>query len=777
MARPTLRLFPYLSPFRRRAADFLTAYSALLIGVLFLLAGWGVIDDYGIGMDTPVHYKTAKYTLDYALGKDDALLTDWDRFYGVAFEVPLLLVERALGLADTRSIHLTRHFLIHLFFVAAGWCCYRLTWNLFHSRGLAILAMLLFLLHPRLYAHSFFNAKDLPLLSMFMIALYLLERALRRDTMGAFILGGVAVGLLTNIRIVGVMLFPAALAMGGLDLGLARDGRRRQYILLTAGVFALTAILTLYATWPWLWGDPAGRFLAAWEQMSRFPFPLPFRFQGETILATAAPPEYIPVWFAITAPPFILLLGLVGVAAVLGRGVTRPGAIFRNTRLRFAGLLLAAFGLPILAVMLLDSTLYNGWRQLFFLYAPFCLLAVLGGRWLVTALPGRGWQAGVYGLAGIGIVLTVLQMAQLHPHQQVYFNFLVNRADPDYLQTQYDLDYWRVSSRQTLEYLLERQPGERIYLVGAKQTATAAEILPAADRRRLVFNSREHDPDYQLGDAGQAGDINTIYAHRLYNKGGNSLTVQALDTARMDAAAADYYRQAYQRAVAGVPIGRGEYDLYRDGETLTFVRENCPPGYLAGRFRAKLYPPLPPQQGGQLLNSDSVRRRETRGVRMGDKCLAIIPGPDYPIAHILAGQYHPAAGGRPAALIWEELYDLARPGLAARIDALRERQPQPAVDAYFDLYRQDQTLIYYREPCAPAELQERFFLHITPAERRPGSSGFENRDFDFGERGGYFDGRCLAVVALPDYPIATIMTGQFTAGEKQLWAAELTGGR
>ena len=129
------------------AANFLAAYSPLLICALFLLAGVSIVADYGAGTDAPTHYKTAQDTVYYVLGKDDALLTDSARFSGVVFEVPLLLVERALGLPDTRNILQTRHFIIHLFFVLAGICCYRLTWNLFRSRRLAVLAMLLFLLH------------------------------------------------------------------------------------------------------------------------------------------------------------------------------------------------------------------------------------------------------------------------------------------------------------------------------------------------------------------------------------------------------------------------------------------------------------------------------------------------------------------------------------------------------------------------------------------------------------------------------------------------------
>ena len=776
MTNLRLQLSPRLSLFRRRAAAFLTPYSALLICALFLLTGLAVVEDYGVGTDTPDHYKTAQYTVDYALGKDDALLlTDWARFSGVAFEASLLLVERALGLEDIRSIHLTRHFLIHLFFILAALCCYRLTWNLFRSRWLAILALLLFLLHPRIYAHSFFNTKDLPFFSMFTIALYLLERAFRRNTMGAFIIGGVAVGLLTNIRVVGLMLFPAALAMRGFDWFYAPNWAGRQRILWSAGVFAATAALVLYATWPLLWGDPTGRLWESWERMSRFPQWVSFPFQGETVLSTATPPDYIPAWFAITTPPFILLLGLAGMAAVVGRGITRPGAVFRNTRLRFAFLLLAAFSLPVLAVILLDSTLYNGWRHLYFLYAPFCLLAVLGLRWLVTAFPSPRRRAGVYGLAGFGLLLTILQMVQIHPHQQVYFNFLVDRATPDYLRTQYDLDYWRIAGSRGLQYLLERHPGEKIYLIAPHSWPLSAEILPAADRQRLIFNSREHDPDYQLSGAHRARDINVVYARQVYNS--PLLSILALDTARMDAVAADYYAQAYQAAVAGKPIIQAEYAVYLNGETLTFVKENCPPGSLAGQFSAKVYPTLPPRERSQLLNADSFRYLNSRGVRLGDKCLAIIPLPDYPIAHILAGQHHPAANDQPAIPIWEELYDWEQPGLRARIAALRESNPQPAAAADFDLYLLDKSLVYYRESCAPSDLRERFFLHfvpVNPADLPPLSSrGFENRDFIFIERGGYFDGLCLAALPLPDYPLAAIRTGQFAAGARQLWAVEL----
>lgn len=88
-------------------------------------------------------------------------------------------------------------------------------------------------------------------------------------------------------------------------------------------------------------------------------------------------------------------------------------------------------------------------------------------------------------------------------------------------------------------------------------------------------------------------------------------------------------------------------------------------------------------------------------------------------------------------------------------------------------------LRYGREDCAAAEVEPRFFLHLTPrdwADLPPyrQEHGFDNLDFGFAEAGGFlWRGQCQAQIRLPDYPIAYLRTGQYApyaAGE--LWVAE-----
>ena len=781
MFPPLRRISPQIAGRGRAARNFLADRSGLILCALFLLVGLAAAGDYGIGPDEVNQRRIAEANLDYILGQADSVAAGLalysDRVYGVAFELPLLLTQQALGLTDNHDIHRLRLTLTHLFFIIGAFCCYRLAWRLFDNRLIAILALLLFLLHPRLYAHSFVNSKDLPFLTLLAITLYLVERAFRRDTLGAFVLLGIAVGLLTNLRIMGAMLFPAIIAMRGLDLFPAKTGPERKPILLTAGLFTLTAGLTLYALTPYAWVNPADYVIASLNQTANHPNVELELFQGRLLASTEMPRHYGITWFGITTPPLVLLLGFVGMAAVVAQGLARPGAVFRNNRRSFQVLLLACFALPLLAAILLDSNQYNGWRQSYFLYAPFCLLAAGGLHWLATALArqGRGRRA-AYGLTGLGVGLIALQLIQLHPGQYDYFNFLVDRTTPERLRTQYQLDYWGLAYREGLDYLLKRHPGETLTV---RTPRSQVAVLPAAARQLLPPAAGRH-ADYELIHRPDPGPpdfaFNLEYRRPLYHN--TLLAVRPLHAARMTDAASAAYRELYRQAIAGEPIIRADYNIYRNGERLTFIRENCRPEEPDAWFGARLFPhsleTLPPQQ----WRRGSYVPFGSHGVRLGQLCMAVIQLPDYAQGDLILTRRN-LGNFRPKGLpLWEELYRLSRPGLGERIADHRRQQPPPDNPAAFAVFSDQDAgrnrLLYAKEDCAPAVYETRVTLHIYPVNRadlpvRRQDSGFDNRDFLLDDYGGRPGGECVAIVPLPDYPIASIRTGQAGMWEKNLY--------
>ena len=475
------------------AVRFLRERSALLVCALFLIAGAAVVDDYGVTWDEPSLRSLGAATADYVLERDQRLLDSSERTYGAAFELALLSAERALGLGDSRDVYLLRHLLTHLCFVAGGFVCALLVRRMTGSRLFALLALAMFLLHPRLYAHSFFNAKDIPFLAMFMVCLWLTHRAFRGGGLAAFALLGAAVGLLVQLRMAGLVLFAAVLALRALDLLLARGAEERMRAAASGGLFALAAALALCLLWPYLWSDPLGHFADAFTRSAAHPHTLWELFRGEVIDRPSPPPLYVPVWFAITTPLAALALGAFGLAATAGDALARPREALRNGELRFRLLLAACLVLPVAAAVVLEARLYNGWRQMFFLWAPFCLLAAVGLQRLAcvlgrTRLRPRAAAAACAACALVALGFTLWSMVAVHPHQQVWFNALTDRSTPGALAARYELDYWGHPYREALEWLLDAHPGETV-IVDARKNGILHHnraILPEADRRRIV---------------------------------------------------------------------------------------------------------------------------------------------------------------------------------------------------------------------------------------------------------------------------------------------------
>ena len=228
------------------------------------------------------------------------------------------------------------------------------------------------------------------------------------------------------------------------------------------------------------------------------------------------------------------------------------------------------------------------------------------------------------------------------------------------------------------------------------------------------------------------------------------------------------------------PPGHREFQvsLSNDGKELRYVRENCAPADTDPWFFLHLIPrdlaDLPPRSRGQGLENRDFVFWEAGGRFEGQRCVAQIRLQDYPIAALRTGQHIPGQ-----APLWSvELIIPADPEqLLADYAALATMQP--AARGYFDLYIQDNQLIYLRESCAAADTAAPFFLHIfpedvtdLPADRRAG--GLAHAGFDFARQGGRFDGKCLASVALPDYPIKEMRTGQHIPGQGNLWSVRLT---
>ena len=249
-----------------------------------------------------------------------------------------------------------------------------------------------------------------------------------------------------------------------------------------------------------------------------------------------------------------------------------------------------------------------------------------------------------------------------------------------------------------------------------------------------------------------------------------------------DADARRDLRQHYAAIAAGTPaaVSDSGFNLYLDDATaprwLTYINEQCAPDatqapiYLRIVPTNRIYLAAAERQRGDTAYSFDFHRD---GIRIGHQCMVSARLPNYAISSISTGQYDPDAG-----VLWALEYEPGRPGrLRAELAAAQQSQP-PVIQSDFAVYRNDGRLIYAKAPCTAADTAATFLLHIVPTNPAdlPESGrphGFDNRDFAFDAAGALLDGRqCIASVALPDYDIAVIRTGQYSPGAGALWIVE-----
>ncbi len=478
-------------------AKQLTKYQKFLLAglfLIFLLVAFFSHNDYGIAWDEPSQQEIGKMNYDFLSGKSDSLATYHDRFYGSAFEMPTYALQQAFGINRSISIFNFRHFITHLIFLIGIGFFFALLFKLFCNFNAALLGSLMLYIHPRFFAHSFFNSKDIVFMSVFIIGLFTLFLLLEKQTKKRILLHALLSAFLIDIRIIGIIL-PAISLFISIPILFKRDEDSKQ-VLKTISLYSLATILLIYAFWPALWTDPLllGR---SFVLMSHFPFLYDVLFQGQLIPATQIPWNYIPTWIGISTPPFILLLSSIGFIWILINYFRNPEQVF-NSKNKWFVLVLASFPIDfIILLIIINSSLYNGWRQVYFLYPLLLISAVYAYIELMDKLRHKKVGKGIInGLIIVFILLTVMKIYKLHPYEQVYFNHFVSKKDENRRKS-FEMDYWGLSFREGLEFIM-KEDSSSLIKIHFSNAAGPQNILYLSEtnKKRIIVVEDIEDADY-----------------------------------------------------------------------------------------------------------------------------------------------------------------------------------------------------------------------------------------------------------------------------------------
>ncbi|MFP8780807.1 hypothetical protein [Hydrogenophaga sp. RWCD_12] len=477
---------------------------APLLFVSYVVLGIAIHGDYGVSWDESISRQNGLVNLRHVNQRFFPPVTrpvltqvpdldDWpDRDYGVAFELPVEALDQWMGNDVDQSFRL-RHLATFLVFAAGVAALYRAAVSIRGSQLMGLAAALMMVLSPRMFAESFYNSKDVVFMAACAMAIATMSQLLRRRTLPLALLHGFVCALAIDIRVMGIVL-PAVTLVAWMVMVLQGNERWPRALAL-AGTYLLALMAFVYAMFPFLWPHPLENFAAVFGNMSRFRWDGEVLFKGRYVLAEQLPWTYIPVWIGVTTPLPVLGLFVAGTAMTLAALWHRRWRLWCGHAEMMDLVCLALLVGPIAAVVALHSVLYDGWRQLYFVYPALVLLAVRGLDGVLKALGGRVLLRRL-ALAGLAAAAfwQAQWMVQAHPLQNVFFNGFVHGPWKD----RFDLDYWGLGNREALEAILARDPSPFI-TVGPGSRTELAESLPLVDKKhkdRLIVVGPEITPKY-----------------------------------------------------------------------------------------------------------------------------------------------------------------------------------------------------------------------------------------------------------------------------------------
>jgi len=292
-----------------------------LFFITYFLIGTGIFKDYSVSWDESAARERGKLSVEYVINGNQSLFSIEGKYHGPAFEMLLFTIEKYLNLSrDSRAIYLMRHFVTFLLFYTSVWFFYLLCKRGFQSWRIGLLGSLFLIMSPRLFAHSFYNSKDVAFLAFFIISIYTLVRFLDKKTLGNAFLHALTCALLVDVRIPGVIIPFFTLISFGIDLLTTKseNGERKKIIKNLLG-YVILLICFIILFWPFLWPHPFRHFIESFKLMVHYSPASRTEnlYLGKYLKSTNLPWHYIPLWVIISTPIIYTIFFFVGCFASL----------------------------------------------------------------------------------------------------------------------------------------------------------------------------------------------------------------------------------------------------------------------------------------------------------------------------------------------------------------------------------------------------------------------------------------------------------------------------
>jgi len=483
-----------------------TNYHYLFFIVLFFFQLF-IVNDYGFSHDEELSRLNGLVSYNYILEKfnfntiylhpDTPKLENYiDRTYGVIFELLLVIIEKALNLDNSKLIYLTRHYLTSFTFFI-GCIFFYLTLRKFFSKKISLLGTLIFLSHPRIFAHSFYNSKDIVFLVFFCISNFFLINFFFKQNLKNIIFLSISISLAICVRPMAIIipfLFIFFYIMQNLD----KKNLKKIFLLIPFSFFTIFLTILL---WPFLWDDPS-RIFEVLKSMSKFEWIGEVFFNGKYYTAKYMPWYYAPTMILITTPIFQISLFVIGFLIIsktlfinlLDLNNSKEN-VWKNEIEFFLLYSLIIIFLPLFLIIEFNSTIYNGWRQIYFVYPSIIFVCIFGLDYIFKY---KYLKKYILILITLSLSLNFFNSFKNHPYQYNFYNFFVKDKD----LKNFEHDYWGVSNLDILKKIEDFSDEEYyyIYVFSVNPYHYSLNMISEKDKNKFKFVQNLQDADFILSN-------------------------------------------------------------------------------------------------------------------------------------------------------------------------------------------------------------------------------------------------------------------------------------
>ncbi len=517
----------------KKLQNFNNLIVIIFFSIIFLI-GTLTFSDYGISIDEDNSRVNGFVSLKYILELlNSNLLHDLEQIInapkinnyfeqgnGVIFDLPFALFELIFKVNDTRQIFLIKHFFTFIIFFISLICFYFILKKRFNSLIFGIIGVLFLFLSPRIFSQSFYNSKDIIFMALNIINIYFGIKYLDNSNFKNTIFFSIFSSLSTGTRLLGIYLPILFLIFKSIQILRSKTKLGRQFLnILTSFILIL---IFIYIFFPYLWSDPITNFSDAFTKIGNIKHEQYNLFLGEWIPATYVPWNYSIIWILVSNPISYVILFIIGLLIAFRRIIKRLlkidektlNDLWRGDKEKIDLLFFLNISIPLIAVIILHSSLYNGWRHLYFIYPSLIFFSVYSLKFIKDLFIKK---LKIFFVICIFIFTpNIVWMFNNHPLQYVYFNIIFSSNFNKY----FDMDYWGVTNYHSLKYIIDNNKNKNkfyIGIIGNGDLDLARSFLRGKEKEKIVITEELNEIEYLI-DGYVRWDGVELFKKRLLNE-------------------------------------------------------------------------------------------------------------------------------------------------------------------------------------------------------------------------------------------------------------------